>query len=145
MFSFIIALLGVIGALKLPLFTGENAGPGFVPLLCSLVLGACGVFLFFKDKSKEKLNIRAWLAQGDKSKALVFFLFNICLLIFLYLFGSFIAMLAFCILACIGLKRQTRRSIVLFSVGYTIIIYVSFVVLLKMPFDRGIIFEMLRY
>lgn len=144
LFICIIALFGIIGSLKVPLVTVGNIAEGFAPLLYSLVLFMCGIFMFISDKSGEKLNIRRWFLEGAHGKAFGFFLLNILFLILLFVFGSLIAVLAFSILASFVLKRQTPQGAVSFSIIYTIAFYVVFVVLLKMQFDRGIIFELLR-
>jgi hypothetical protein len=145
LFICIIALFGIIGSRNLPLVTVGNISEGFAPLLYSLSLLVSGVILFFSDKSKEKFSIRTWLLEKAHGKAFVFFLLNILLLIMCLIFGSFIAMLVFSILAGFALKRQTPRNMVLFSIVYVIIVYLTFVVILKMPFGKGIIFEILEY
>jgi hypothetical protein len=143
LFICIIALFGIIGSGNLPLFTVGNISDGFAPLLYSLILFVSGVVLFFSGKTKEKFNIREWLLEGAHGKAFVFFLLNILLLILLVIFGPFISMLVFSVLAGFALKRQTPRNMVLFSVVYTIFVYLIFVVILKMPFDRGFIFDLM--
>ena len=127
------------------LVTSENIGPGFASLFFSLALFLFGVLFFFTDKSTKKFNFRASLLQGAGGKALAFFLLNILLVVLLFLFGPFIAIFVFIILACFALKQQTPRSIVLFSVIYTIVFYFFFLVLFKMPFNRGFIFQMLGW
>jgi ammonia channel protein AmtB len=144
LFIGIISLVGIIGSRKLPLFTSGNIAEGFAPLFYSLGLFVCAVLLFFLDKSKEKFHVRASLLQGAPAKAVVFFLFNILMLILLYLFGPFIAMLVFSILAGVTLKRQTLRTLILFSAVFVGFVYFIFVVIVKLPFDNGIIFDMVR-
>jgi uncharacterized membrane protein len=144
----IFALLGIIGSLKLSLFTAGTAGylgPAFTPVLYSLVLFICGIVLFVSDKSGKKLNIRTWILEEAHRKAFAFFLLSILLLILFYIFGPFIAVLAFCILSCLTLKSQTLRGVIIFSIVFTIVFYVGFIVLLKVQFDSGIIFELWRY
>jgi hypothetical protein len=127
------------------MFANGVIAEGFAPLLYSLGLVICGVLLFIFDKSPEKFNFRAALMQGAHGKALAFFLLNILMLILLFLFGPLIAMFAFSISACLVLKRLTPRIMLLFSAVFVIVIYFIFVILVKLPFGEGIIFEMLRY
>ena len=141
----IFAIVGVIWALKVPLTYLGGPGPGFTPLLYSVALFFFGVLFFFQDKSNKKFNFRASLLTGTGGKAFVFFLFNILLLLLIYAFGPFVAILVFSVLACFVLKRQTWRSIVLFSIITTTAFYYVFVVLFKISFQRGIIFRMLGW
>jgi hypothetical protein len=139
-----IGLLGIVGSRNLALFAQENVGTGFMPMLNSVVVLVFSVVLFITDKSKEKVDFHKLVVEGDPNKAFVFFLLNILLIILLYFFGPVIAMLGFTFLVCMVLKRYTLTSMVLFSIIWVGSIYFVFVVLLKIPFDRGIIFDMLR-
>jgi hypothetical protein len=123
----------------------NGIGAGFAPLFFSLGLLLCAVLLFVLDKSGEKFDVRLSLLKGEHGKAFVFFLLNIGMLILMYLFGPIVAMLVFSILVCISLKRQTSRGLILFSVIWVGILYFIFAVLLKIPFDKGIVFEILEY
>jgi hypothetical protein len=143
LFIGIIGLIGIIGSRKLSLFAAGNIAEGFAPLFYSIGMFVCAVLLFFSDKSKEKFDVRSSLMTGTHGKAFVYFLLNILMLIFLYLFGPLIAMFVFSILACIGLRRQTLRSLILFSIVFVGIIYFIFVVILKLPFDKGLLFELM--
>jgi uncharacterized membrane protein len=145
-FSLFIAVIGAVGftgSLNMALITSHNIGPGFAPLFFSLGLFVCAVFLFVLDKSKEKLDVRA-LLQGSAWQGVCFFLLNVVLLIFLYLLGPIIAMLGFSILACLSLKRQKLGSLIVFSVVCVAVIYFIFGVMFKLPFDKGIIFEVVE-
>jgi hypothetical protein len=145
-FSLFIAILsaaGIVGSLKLTLIVPHNIGPGFAPLVFSLGLLVGAVFLFVQDKSEEKYDVRASLLKGAPGKAFVFFLLNILMLILMWFLGSIAAMFIFSILVCIVLKRQTLSGLILFSVVWTGILYFIFVVLLKIPFEHGFIFEIL--
>jgi hypothetical protein len=146
LFGCIIALFGIVGSLRVPLYNKgiESLGIGVFPLVYSLALLLFGVIVFFSDKSDKKFNFRV-LLEGPGRKIFVFFLLNILLLLMVFLFGPFIAVLVFSILACFNFKRQTMRSIVLFSVIFTIVFYVIFVRIFKIPFARGEIFEMLGW
>ena len=146
----IIALLGIFGSLQQPLtntiaYNVETIGRGFLPLLYSLASFFFGVFLFFSDKNNKKFNFSASLLMGPGCKALVFFLLNILLIVLFYIFGSFIAVFVFSILACIVFKRLSLRLMFLFSIVFTGVFYFIFVTLLKTAFRRGIIFEMLGW
>ena len=145
LFIFLIALVGIFGSRGLPLFTVGNISNGFTPLLYSLCLLLASIVLFFqgKQKSGEKINFREWLLQGARGKAFVFFLLNILMVVLLPVFGSFISMLAFSVLVCLTLKQLSLRVLILFSVVYVVIIYILFVFLLKMPFPRGLIFDLM--
>lgn len=146
LFICIVALCGIIGSRNLSLFADGSISNGFAPLLYSLILAVCGIFLFFSDKTREKLNIRAWLVNVDRRKACLFFLLNVLLLIMLFFFGLIISMFVFSILSGYTLKRQAKKSMVLFSVIYVIGVYFVFVMVLKMPFDRGLVFDLIwRY
>jgi hypothetical protein len=142
LFIGIIGLLGIVGSIKLPLLTTHNIGPGFLPLVFSLGLLFCAVLLFFLDKSEEKFHVRESLLQGAPGKALVFFLLNVMMLILMYFFGPLPAMIVFSILALISLKRLTLSKLTVFSIVWVGILYFIFAVLLKIPFEKGIIFEM---
>jgi hypothetical protein len=139
----VLAVFGVVGALKLPMFNAAgNIYEGVAPLVYSLALFVSGVVLFFMDKTGEKFSIRSWLVQGAKNKAFVFFMLNVLLVIMVYMFGVLIAMLVYSFLSCLALKRQTRMGIILFSVFYVAAVYFVFIVALKMPFDSGIIIDL---
>ncbi len=138
----IIALFGIFGSLSLPMFARGNISSGFAPMLYSAILLICGIFIFFSNKGGEKIHIFKWLLQGDRKKALIFFLLNLLLFVMLLLFGLPISMFVFCLLACYALKRQTKKSVILFSVIYAVCLYIVFAVLLQIPFDRGLIFDL---
>ena len=144
-FCCVVALLGINGALKVPLVINVGPGPGLMPLIYSTGLLICGLFIFFSDKSSRKFNFRASLLTGVGGKAFVFFLLNFLLLLLLYAFGPFIAILVFSILTCFVLKRQTPRNMILFSIINTFAIYYIFVVLFKISFQRGLVFRMLGW
>jgi hypothetical protein len=142
LFICVLAVFGIVGSLKLPMFNPDGiVYEGFLPLIYSIALLIAGIALFFIDKNKEKVDFRGWLTEGSKNKAFVFFLCNVLLVILVYLFGVLIAMLAYSVVSCMFIKRQTWKGIILFSVFYVAAIYLVFVILLKMPFDRGIIFD----
>ena len=145
LFCCLVAAVGIFGALKVPLVRGMLPGPGFLPLVYSIGLLIAGALLFFTDKSKKKINIRASLLTGAGRKAFIFFLLNWFLIVLVYAFGISVAMLVFTFLACFALKRQTPLSVVLFSIINTVVFYIIFVVLFQLPFERGIIFRMLGW
>jgi hypothetical protein len=58
------------------------------------------------------------------------------------MFGVLIAMLVYSFFGCLALKRQTWKGITLFSVFYVAAVYFVFIVVLKMPFDSGIIIDL---
>ena len=84
------------------------------------------------------------LLQGDHKKALIFFFLNMLLLIMLFLFGPVISMFIFSVLVGFVLKRQSRKSVVLFSIIFVLCIYFVFISLLKMPFQMGLVEKMIR-
>ncbi len=137
------ALGGFIGVQGLALFANGSISSGFAPLLYSLILFFCGIILFLSDKTKEKMNFHA-LLQGDHKKALIFFFLNMLLLIMLFLFGPVISMFIFSVLVGFVLKRQSRKSVVLFSIIFVLCIYFVFISLLKMPFQMGLVEKMIR-
>ena len=141
----VLAVLGMIGSLKTPLVAKGMFSRGFLPLVYSFGVFLFGVLLFFSDKSKEKFIFRTSLLQGTGGKAFAFFLLGLLLILLLYVFGPFIAIFCFSFLACFVLKRHTLRIMILFSVIFTIAYYLVFIVYLKVPFRRGILFEMLRH
>jgi hypothetical protein len=143
----ICALLGIIGSQKVTLFaTGDDGylGPAFGPVLYSSILFICGIVLFVSDKSGKKLNFISWLHKENHRKAFIYFLLCILLLILLYLVGPFIAVLAFSFLSCLVIKAKTFRNVIIFSIAFTIVFYVGFIILLQVQFDDGIIFEFMR-
>jgi hypothetical protein len=144
LFVAIIGTVGFLGSLTLDMTAPHNIGPGFTPLVFSLGLLVCAVPMFILDKSDKKFDVRACLLKGEPGKALGFFLFNVVLLILMYLFGTLVAMVVFCILAAVVLKRQTLLKLIVFSIAWVGILYFTFAVLLKVPFERGLVFEMLR-
>jgi sulfite exporter TauE/SafE len=66
------------------------------------------------------------------------------LLIMLIFFGPIISMLFFSVLVGFLLKRQSKRTVVLFSVIFVFCIYFVFIKLLKMPFEMGLVEKMIR-
>jgi hypothetical protein len=143
LFITIISAAGIAGSLKLAMTAPHNIGPGFAPLVFSLGLLLCAFFLFVQDKSEGKYDVLVSLLKGVAGKAFVFFLLNILMLILMWFLGSVAAMIIFSILACIVLKRQTLPELILFSIVWIGILYFIFAVLLKIPFEQGLIFEIL--
>lgn len=146
LFCCVLASLGIIGSLKVPLITRGQVvgpGPGFFPLVFSSALIVLSAYSFIRDRGAKKFNVRMSLFTGLGKKALIFFLLNCLLLLLVYAFGLLIAMLVFSLLSCVALQRQTLRSTVLFSFVNTAVFYVVFAMLFKMAFPRGMVFRML--
>lgn len=146
LFCCIFASLGIIGSLMVPLVSsGQIAGPGpgFFPLVFSSALLILNVNSLIWDKGNKKFDFHASLLSGSGKKALIFFFLNCFLLLLVYAFGLVIAILIFSLLSGLALKRQSLRSVYIFSFINTFIFYFVFLVLFKMAFPRGVFFRML--
>ena len=152
-FSLFCGFFGVmafIGSLQHPMTSTVSlgvttVGRGFFPLVYSIALLVFSTLLFFSNKNQKKVDFRASM-QGSGGKAVVFFLLNFVAIFLFFMFGSFIAVLIFSILACIALKRLIgMRKIIVFSICFTAAFYLVFVTIFQMPFQRGLIFELLGW
>jgi Tripartite tricarboxylate transporter TctB family. len=140
-FVAIISLFGISGSLQLSMTRAKNIGPGVMPLTYSIILLVISVMLFFSDKDQPKLKWRN-LFKSPTSDAYIFYGLNFLMFFIMYFFGTVPAMFIFCVLSMICLKRQKIPMAIIFSVSWVASLYVIFVVLLKVPFETGILMKL---
>jgi hypothetical protein len=133
-------VIGIAGALQVDLTARRNIGPGAMPLIYSCLLLILAVVFFCTDKNEGVLRWSG-LWTPPARDGLVFFGLNVLLLALVYLIGTAAAIVVFSIASLAYLKRMPLPKIVLFSVLWACALYVIFVVLLKVPFERGLLFS----
>ena len=136
-------VMGVIGASSLAMTRTRNIGPGAAPMIFAVLLIVFAAILFLKDKSTKKFNFNS-LFKGTGLDALIFYAMNIVMAVLMHFFGTVIAMLVFSIMSLFFLRRTSHQKplmIILFSVVWVGILYLAFVVALRVPFETGILFD----
>ena len=143
-----ISAVGVFESLSLKLMDGYNIGPGFLPLICSSILLFCSVCLFFSGKKQNKIHkthkIHKIQWKDFLKKPLFNSLFFYVMTIVLYLMSGYLGMFcSLCIVSTIILFQQDQMKkwqVLVFEVIFMVSIYLVFSVLLKIPFEHGILF-----
>jgi len=142
--TWIVSILGIYGSLKLPMFASSggkfNFGPGFMPFVFCTILFIFSAFFFFSDRDQPRLNWHTlfdqYALQGWK-----YYLLNFGMLLLVFLVGMVPAMAVFGISSQLILKRQKLLWALLFNAIWVGMLYVIFVILLKVPFENGLLFN----
>lgn len=138
-FLALIGALGICGASKMAMTRGPNLGPGAAPMAYSIILFALSVS-FFLSARKEPTIIWKVLFTPPKRDGLIYFLMIVLLLGLMYLFGTAPAILVFSYLTLLYLNELPHFSIIIFSLCWVGALYVIFIKILGVPFERGLLF-----
>jgi putative tricarboxylic transport membrane protein len=131
----------IIGSLAYSVGTWAQPGPGFLPLLCGVIMATLSLIIFFQGIMKGKAKAKAkeegsfLTARWGKLIAALAILFTYAFLIeeFGFLLMTFVFMLF-----TLKVVEPTRwRTAVIVSVLATILSYFLFEVWLKVPMPKG--------
>lgn len=142
-FSVILALissLGILGASQLAMTRGANLGPGAAPMAYAIILLGLSIMLFQAGKRQPKISWRE-LTQKQVRDGVVFYGLILLLLALMHLLGIFVAVLVFSIVGLLYLKGISTSRSILFSLCWTMALYLLFVVLFHVPFETGLLFR----
>jgi hypothetical protein len=140
-FLVLIGALGVWGSLKVPIAERFTLGPGALPLIYAVGVLSLAIILFviaFRDKKDETPDA---LPKMPGTYGLLFFLFNCALALSVHLIGFTVGLFLFSLATLICIGRWKVKKALLFSVIWTIALYVLFKMIIHIPFIEGLLFE----
>lgn len=139
----VLLLLGlavVIASLNLPAIPGQPVGPAVFPTVLGVALGLSGLVIFARpqrQKSPGSEHVEAFNIIGSLR-----LIFPVAILILGYFMmepaGFLITGFVVMFLTCLLLRGSVAGSL-LFSAGMTVLIYIIFVRLLRVPLPAGIL------
>ncbi|NLI92126.1 MAG: tripartite tricarboxylate transporter TctB family protein [Peptococcaceae bacterium] len=136
----IISFLGIYGSSSLQMIRGKNIGAGFMPMVFSVILLILSVIFFLKDKDQPRLKLRM-LFDRYTIPGWIYYILNFLMTFLIYLIGMIPAMAVFGVTSQYILKRQSLLWATIFTVLWVAALYIVFVVLLQIPFERGLLFD----
>ncbi len=134
-----IGIIGIVGATKLPLTQVANIGPGVLPLLSAVALLVLCCAFFIKGKDAPKIKWRE-MVRPPVLDGWIFYGLNFVMLTLVYWVGTIAAMFVFTVTALLCARKLSAKRTILFSVFWIGFMYVVFEILLKVPFERGVLF-----
>lgn len=141
MMTAILSILGIYGSSSLQMFRGgNNIGPGFMPMVYSIILILLSAYFILKDKDQAKMSLRQIFDQHT-IPGWIYYIFNYLMVFLIYLIGMVPAMAVFGVASQYILKRQSLLWATIFTVLWVAAIYILFVVLLQVPFEHGLLFD----
>jgi predicted PurR-regulated permease PerM len=136
----IISILGIYGASSLQMIRGTNIGAGFMPMVYSIILLIFSLIFFFKDKDQPRVKLNELFDQYTRP-GWIYYILNFGMTFLIYLIGMAPAMAVFGIVSQYTLKRQNLLWAAIFTVAWVGVLYITFVVLLQIPFESGLLFD----
>lgn len=134
-----ISSIGIFGSLSLDLLATNNVGPGFLPLTYSILLATCSIALFFSDKGKESVELKC-LLKRPQFDSLFFYLMTFIFYILAKTIGMIVSIGVFSTILLLQQNKMKKIYIILFEIVFMFIIYVLFVIILGIPFEKGLVF-----
>ena len=132
-----LVLLAVVTAWetrRLPLGTLHNPGPGYMPLLLAIILGALGMLVALRGGGSPRLGEVAWPEAGHAAAILVGCAFAAFALEWLGYRLTVVILLAF----LLGVMERKRPAVVAaVALGLAVGSFFLFSNLLKVPLPRG--------
>ncbi len=117
-----------------PIGSLQEPGPGYMPLLLSIFLGAMGLLIAFGGRESKPLAAISWL---EAKRALVIMLACIVGSFALERLGYRITIIAFLIFFLGVLERRRPLAVLLVSVGFSFITFYVIGDLLDVPLPRS--------
>ncbi|MFZ4437645.1 MAG: tripartite tricarboxylate transporter TctB family protein [Syntrophales bacterium] len=140
-FFILIGALGVYGSLKVPIAERFTLGPGAAPLIYSVGVLCFAIALLviaFRGHKDKILNV---IPTIPPKYGLLFFLFNCALALSVHLIGFTAGLFLFSFSSLIYIDGWKIKKALLFSVLWTIVLYVLFKFIIGVPFIEGFLFE----
>jgi hypothetical protein len=140
-FLVLIGALGVWGSLKVPIAERFTLGPGAMPLIYAGGVLLFTVMLLAMTLKGQKVEALDAVPKPPGTYGLLFFLFNCAFALSVHLIGFAVGLFLFSVSSLIYVGRWNIKRALLFSVIWTIMLYVLFKVIIGVPFIEGFLFE----
>ena len=140
-FLVLIGALGVWGSLKVPIAERFTLGPGALPLIYSLGVLLFSITLLVTTLRGQKGETPNTVSEPPGRYGWLFFLLNCALALSVHLIGFTIGMFLFSLLSLIYTDGWKVKKALLFSVIWTISLYILFKHIIGVPFIEGFLFE----
>lgn len=137
-FLVLIGALGVWGSLKVPIAERFTLGPGAMPLIYAAGVLLFAVMLLVMTLKGQKAEAPDAVPEPPETYGLLFFLFNCALALSVHLIGFAVGLFLFSVSSLIYVGRWNIKKALLFSVIWTIVLYVLFKVIIGVPFIEGL-------
>jgi putative tricarboxylic transport membrane protein len=137
----LIGALGVFGSLKVPILERFTLGPGALPLIYSLGVLLFAIALFVMALKGQKNEILNAIPTIPVKYGLLFFFFNCALALSVHLIGFTVGLFLFSFSSLLYIDGWKIKKALLFSVIWTIVLYVLFKFIIGVPFIEGFLFE----
>ena len=139
-FMFFIGVVGFYGSIHLPVAERFTLGPGAMPLIYSSGVIIFGTLMWVLAPSRKDGSFKAALRPPGRY-GFIFLILNFVLGFIVYLVGFAIGLILFCFLALFFTKGWRPYRALLFSVAWSLAIYILFTIFLDVPFLKGALFE----
>jgi putative tricarboxylic transport membrane protein len=139
-FMFFIGVVGFYGSIHLPVSERFTLGPGAMPLIYSSGVVICAILIWVLAPSRKDASFKNVLGRPGRY-GLIFLILNFVLGFIVYMVGFAIGLILFCFLALFFTKGWRPYRALLFSVAWSLAIYILFTIFLDVPFLKGAIFE----
>ena len=140
-FLVLIGALGVWGSLKVPIAERFTLGPGALPLIYAAGVLLLAVALLVMTLKGQKIETPNAVPEPPGTYGLLFFLINCALALSVHLIGFAVGLFLFSLSSLTYVGRWKIKKALLFSVIWTIALYVLFKIIIGVPFIEGLLFE----
>ena len=132
-----VAVLGIWGALRLPLGQPGSPEAGFVPLIEAILLGLTGLILGCQRGRDPAEPAPAW-PKGDAKRMILKLLTALAgYILFMPIIGYSLATFLFLSVAIWAWRRYSLLVSLAYALAVTLVIQFTFSVALSMPLPRG--------
>lgn len=142
-FSVFMVFIGsacIYGSVRLPVAERFTLGPGAMPLIYSVGVIICAILIWVSAPSQKDGSLKSALEPPGRY-GLVFLILNFALGLTVYVLGFAIGLILFCFLALVFTKGWRPYRALLFSIAWSLSIYILFTLFLDVPFLKGVLFE----
>ncbi len=139
-FMLFIGLVCIYGGVRLPVTERFTLGPGAMPLIYSVGVLICAILMWVRAPGRKDGSFKNALERPGRY-GLVFLILNFALGLTVYILGFAIGLILFCFLALVLVKGWRLYRALLFSIAWSLTIYMVFTLLLDVPFLKGVLFE----
>lgn len=139
-FIFFAGLAGLYGSIPLPVAERFTLGAGAMPLIYSVGVMICAILIWVSAPNRKDGSFKNALGRPGRY-GLIFLILNFVLGLMVYLVGFAVGLILFCFMALFFTKGWRPYRALLFSVAWSLAIYILFALFLDVPFLKGVIFE----
>ncbi len=140
-FLVLIGALGVWGSLKVPIAERFTLGPGALPLIYAAGVLLFAVMLLVMTLRGQRAGVADAVPEPPGTYGLLFFLFNCALALSVHLIGFVAGLFLFSLSSLTYAGGWKIKKALLFSIIWTIGLYILFKVIIGVPFVEGFLFE----